>query len=136
MKSKALLRLSVVFLFYFMGAGFAVAEEINFYCKGITKGRLIADSPSEFNLIVKTAPPELWMPGYITGCLLLSEKYKKNFQGGCEMTSDSINCSCSGGGVVEYSTYSLSRLTGVLKTHQVYAKQNEKDATDGLHLVQ
>ena len=131
MKSRTLLSLSAVLLFSLLSSGFAVAEEINFYCKGIAKGRLIADSPSEFNLLVKTAPPELWMPGYITGCVLLSEKYRKNFKGSCEMTSDSINCSCSGGGAVEYSMYSLSSLSGVLKVHQVYAGEKEKDATNG-----
>lgn len=110
----------------------ASAEEINFYCKGVTKGRTIADSPSEFNMIVRTNPPEILLPPYINGNIGLSAEKEKQMKGGCEINETAINCSITGGGYILYSNYSLSRLSGVLKTHYVYAKHpSEKDANNG-----
>lgn len=107
----------------------AGAEELNFYCKGVAKGRPIADSPSEFNLIAQTDPPDLIMPRYVHMCVNMNND--KNFQGKCEITSTEIACSCSGGGFVTYTRYSLSRLSGVLQTQYEFSDKKSKGVIRG-----
>ncbi len=126
--SRILFCLTLVCLF----ANAANAEEINFYCKGVTKGSSIADSPSEFNMTVQTSPPDILLPPYVNGNVSVSKEKEKEMKGGCEITDTAINCTITGGGHILYSNYSLSRLSGVLKTHYVYAKHpNERDANNG-----
>lgn len=129
MNSRLVIKSCVALMFGLISSGYAVGEEINFYCKGIAKGRPIADSPSEFNLTVQTSPPELWMPAYITGCVNMNND--KNFQGKCEISSTEVTCSCSGGGLVSYSRYSLSRLSGLLQTWKEYADKKSKGEVKG-----
>ena len=106
----------------------ANAEEINFYCKGIAKGPLIADSPAEFNLTADVMNPNIIMPQGISGCINISKN--SNFKSSCKTTDTELSCSCSGGDMFSNSVVTMSRLNGVLKTHKV-RKNNPKDIVDG-----
>ncbi|MEN9880344.1 MAG: hypothetical protein RIQ55_990 [Pseudomonadota bacterium] len=106
----------------------ANAEEINFYCKGVAKGPLIADSPAEFNLTADVTDPNIIMPQGISGCINISKN--SNLKSSCKATDTELSCTCSGGDIFSFSVVTMSRLNGILKTHKV-SKKNPKDTVDG-----
>ena len=90
----------------------ASGESTNLYCSGVTKGRGIADSPYDFDLIVdsKTGAMSGFPSGLFLACLALNAEKLNAMK--CSIDEISANCSCQNYGITK--KFSLSRRSGIL----------------------
>ena len=94
----------------------SVANEIYFYCSGVTQGKTIADSPHNFDLQVGINPPFLNGPqGPLGMCIAFDETQRKNIKWSCSINDVQLRCECSGGDYIINATHTLSRISGKLR---------------------
>jgi hypothetical protein len=86
-------------------------EVITLNCSGVLKGNTIRDSPKNFEIQVRTNPPDIsGRVGDMSWCIGDENKIKEP---PCKTTDQEITCSCSGGNTIISSTVRLSRYTAI-----------------------
>lgn len=94
----------------------AIAETINFNCKGSTTYKSGGIDRGSFDMTVTTSPLDIGGPVGPLGLCHLGEEGEnlRKIKFSCEMTESELSCECSGGGFIQKSTHHFSRLTGKL----------------------